>query len=124
MSREKLIRRFDNQATQYELSLPDESFDTIVSTLTLCGYDNPLEVLHKFRRWCRPDGRILMMEHGISSIRFIGYLQNAVNPLFRRVVGCHLNRDMIGLIQASGLRIERMEHYVWNAVHLIWAKPS
>lgn len=106
------------------LAFPDDSFDTIVSTLTLCGYRNPAAVLHTFRRWCRPQGRILLMEHGISSNRFVSYLQSAVNPLFRQVVGCHLNRDMIGLIRAAGIQIVKVEDVMWNAVHLVWANPN
>ncbi|MBB6734099.1 class I SAM-dependent methyltransferase [Cohnella zeiphila] len=106
------------------LSFPDDSFDTVVSTLTLCGYENPLAVLRSMRKWCRPEGRILLMEHGIGSNRLIGLLQSAMNPLFRQVVGCHLNRDMMGFIRESGIRVNRAEHYLGNAVHLVWANPN
>jgi ubiquinone/menaquinone biosynthesis C-methylase UbiE len=56
------------------LSFPDNSFDTIVSTLTLCGYDDPTLVLKKFNSWCKSDGQILLMEHGVSSNQLIGHI--------------------------------------------------
>jgi len=105
------------------LDFAEDSFDTIVSTLSFCGYDDPVRVLELFNRWCRPDGRILLMEHGISSNRFAGYLQKGINPLFKRAVGCNLDRDIVGIVQ-SKLVIEKMEHHMIGAVHLIWAKPQ
>jgi ubiquinone/menaquinone biosynthesis C-methylase UbiE len=106
------------------LSFPDDSFDTIVSTLTLCGYEDPLAVLKKFNKWCKCDGQILLMEHGISSNRFVGYLQTAIDPVFIKVVGCHLNRNMTQILQKSSIQINKMEHYMLGAVHLIWATPN
>lgn len=106
------------------LSFPEHSFDTIVSTLSFCGYDRPLAVLEQFTRWCKPDGLILMMEHGISSNRMIGTVQRWADPLCRRIVGCHLDRDILGLLRQSGLRIKKMEHYMAGSVHLIWAQPG
>src|SRR5918912_357408 len=42
-----------------ELQLQKQSFDTIVSTFSLCAYENPGQVLDQFNRWCKPDGLIL-----------------------------------------------------------------
>jgi ubiquinone/menaquinone biosynthesis C-methylase UbiE len=105
------------------LSFPDDSFDTIVSTLTLCGYNDPLRVLRHCNRWCKKEGRILLMEHGKSSNPFVGNVQTAANPLFKRMVGCNLNRDITGLVRSAGLQIERIEAHMLQMVHLIWAKP-
>jgi len=104
------------------LAFEDRSFDTIVSTLSFCGYDEPLRVLDLFNRWCKPGGQILMMEHGISSNRVVGYMQRGINPLFKKAVGCNCDRDIVGIVQ-SKLNIEKMEHHMLGVVHLIWAKP-
>ncbi|MFK7696804.1 class I SAM-dependent methyltransferase [Paenibacillus sp. HJGM_3] len=106
------------------LSFPDESFDTVVSTLSLCGYEDPSIVLEAFQRWCKRDGQILLMEHGISSNPLIGGIQTLVNPLFKKVIGCHFNRDMVKILQQSKLKIEKIEHYMLGAVHLVWATPD
>jgi ubiquinone/menaquinone biosynthesis C-methylase UbiE len=106
------------------LSYPEDSFDTVVSTLSFCGYDHPADVLRNIMRWCKPEGQILLMEHGISSNGMISTMQKWTDPLFRRIVGCHLDRDILGLLHQSGLHITRMEHYLAGCVHLIWASPA
>jgi ubiquinone/menaquinone biosynthesis C-methylase UbiE len=106
------------------LMFPDDSFDTIVSTLSFCGYADPHKVLGAFQNWCKRDGQILLLEHGISSNRIIGGLQTIVDPLFKKVVGCHLKRDMVQILQQSNLLINKMEHYMFGAVHLVWASPN
>lgn len=104
------------------LSFPDNSFDTIVSTLSFCGYEDPMAVLELFNKWCKPEGQILLMEHGISSNRLLGGFQNWMDPLFKKVVGCHLDRDIVKILQAK-LSIRKMEHHMIGAVHLVWAEP-
>jgi ubiquinone/menaquinone biosynthesis C-methylase UbiE len=106
------------------LSFPDGSFDTIVSTLSFCGYEDPNIVLKAFQKWCKPNGQILLMEHGISSNRLVGILQSVADPLFKKVVGCHLNRDIIQILQESNIHIHKVEHYMLSTVHLIWAAPK
>lgn len=106
------------------LSFPIDSFDTIISTLSFCGYEEPDKVLRAFQKWCKRDGQILMLEHGISSNRFIGSLQNFADPLFKSFSGCHMNRDIVQMLQRSNVQIKQMEHYMFNAVHLIWAAPN
>ncbi|AJS58624.1 class I SAM-dependent methyltransferase [Paenibacillus sp. IHBB 10380] len=106
------------------LSFPNDTFDTIVSTLSFCGYENPSSVLALFTRWCKPNGQILLMEHGVSSKPIIRKIQNLVNPMFRKTVGCHLNRDIMGMLQKADLKLERVEHHWMNMVHLILARPN
>ncbi|USK36623.1 class I SAM-dependent methyltransferase (plasmid) [Bacillus sp. F19] len=106
------------------LSFEDNSFDTVISTLSLCGYEDPMKILNSFNKWCKPDGQILLLEHGKSSNSMIGYFQTMLNPLNRKVAGCYLNRDMLHIVEHSNIHIERMEHYLTGAVHLVWAKPN
>ncbi len=107
-----------------EMRFADQSFDTIVSTLSLCSYNNPIMVLDKINRWCKPDGNILLMEHGISSNLMASVMQKALNPLLNHVYGCHHKRDILGMIEESGIKIDKVESYWLNMVHLIWAKPK
>lgn len=110
------------QSDVASLDFPEHYFDTIVSTLSFCGYDDPLAVLDQFNRWCKPGGQILLMEHGISSNRLVGGMQTLLNPMLRRIVGCNFNRDIAGMLR-SKLHIDTMESYMLGTVHLVWAKP-
>ncbi|ARI78547.1 class I SAM-dependent methyltransferase [Halobacillus mangrovi] len=107
-----------------ELDLPENSFDTVVSTLSMCAYPNPERVLSLLATWCKDDGQVLLMEHGVSSNRIISKLQHVFDPLFNKRVGCHINRDIIKLIEASPLETSRIESALFDAVHLVWAKPD
>lgn len=106
------------------MNFPDHSFDTIVSTLSFCSYDNPLLVLNKINRWCKPGGTLLFMEHGISSNVAVSAVQKTLNPLLYRFYGCHHTRNIMKLVRESGIAIDKTESYWFNMVHLIWAKPK
>jgi ubiquinone/menaquinone biosynthesis C-methylase UbiE len=107
-----------------ELSFPDHSFDTIVSTLSFCSYARPLPVLQRLSQWCRPGGQILLMEHGISSNPALSLALKALNPLLYRIYGCHHTRDILSLVRESGLTINKVESHWQGMVHLIWASPK
>ncbi|MFD2706914.1 class I SAM-dependent methyltransferase [Salibacterium lacus] len=106
------------------LDFPEHSFDTIVSTLSMCAYPNPDHVLRLLSTWCHKDGRILLLEHGVSSNRVLAKLQDAFDPVFTKRVGCHINRDLMTLVHQAPVTIQREEHALFGAVHLIWAKPN
>ncbi|PZM64689.1 class I SAM-dependent methyltransferase [Paenibacillus dendritiformis] len=106
-----------------EMDFAAHSFDTVVSTLSMCSYDQPRMVLDMIARWCRPDGLILLMEHGISSNRALSAVQRALNPLLYRTFGCHHTRDIQGLVRQAGLDLVRTDSYWLDMVQLIWARP-
>lgn len=105
------------------LALPEQGFDTVISTLSLCAYEHPLAVLKRMRRWCRPTGRILLLEHGKSTSRPLAVLQKAADPLLYRMAGCHHTRDIDALVREAGLRVERMERCWLGMGSLVWARP-
>lgn len=107
-----------------ELQFERDSFDCIVSTLTLCGYNNPVSVLNKFNDWCKEDGKILLLEHGLSSNRILSSMQKIFNPIYRKMSGCHGDRDMLDIVTTSKLNIELSERSWADILCLITAKPS
>lgn len=106
------------------LSLPERSYDTVVSTLSLCAYRNPEQVLRLMSRWCKPGGQVLMMEHGLGANKAVRFVQNMLDPLAYRIVGCHQNRDILDLVQSSPFIIERAERHMLGMLHLLWCRPA
>jgi len=106
------------------LFFSENSFDTIVSTLTLCAYQDPVAVLRHMNEWCKPDGNILLFEHGLSSHSFINWLLNGLENWNLRTQGCHSNLDIHGVIQASEIDVQKMESAYLGTHYLIWAKPN
>jgi len=115
----KLLQR-DVELVEFE----PNSFDSIVSTLSLCTYKNPVEILNRMNSWCRNDGQILLLEHGISSNRFLKMSQNLTDPLYRRISGCHWNREIPILLEQSKLQVITSERYWSGMIHIIRARPG
>ncbi len=107
-----------------QLRFEENAFDCIVSTLTLCSYPEPVATLKKFNEWCKPNGTILLMEHGLSTKRLLSTTQKIINPLFKKISGCNCNRDMLAIIEQSDLQIKHVERYWQDIMCLMWAKPS
>lgn len=106
------------------MSFPHETFDTVVSTLSFCGYEDPLHMFAQVSRWCKRGGTILLMEHGISSHAFIATLQKWLDPCTKKIIGCHQNRDMMNLIENSPLELVHCENYLKGMLHLVRARPK
>ncbi len=107
-----------------ELDFEPDSFDCIVSTLTICSYPDPVDTLKKFNNWCRNDGNVLLMEHGLSTNPLLSFTQKVIDPLHKKITGCHCNRNIHEMIVESNLQICHTESYWSGILTLIHAKPS
>lgn len=92
----------------------DESFDTVVSTYTLCSVDDQAQVLRELRRILKPGGKILFLEHGRSPDPGPAKWQRRIEPVWKRVMGnCHLTREVGGAVRDAGFSVEGMgQHYM------------
>jgi len=89
--------------TAEHMPFDSDSFDTVVSTWTLCSIPDVDRALEEIFRVLKPDGIFLFIEHGLSRSNFFQHVQHFLTPLFKRVSGgCHLDRDIRSLIQRSG----------------------
>jgi len=90
----------------------DRSFDTVLVTYALCTIADPLAALKEMRRVLKPGGRLVFCEHGLAPDASVRRWQARLTPLWARVAGgCHLDRDIPGLLKAAGFRsvdIEQM----------------
>lgn len=94
------------------LNLPEESFDSVVCTFTLCSIVNVDAAMAELRRILRKGGRMFFIEHGLSDDPRIQWWQHKLNPLNKIVGdGCHLNRIPTTTISNSGLRIDRLDTF-------------
>ena len=105
------------------LDEPDASYDSVLSTFTLCTIPDPALALAEVRRVLRPGGVLCVVEHGLSPETGVARWQRRLDPLQRRVAGgCHLSRDVPALVTAAGFEITtlRAEQLPGPAVSRPW----
>jgi ubiquinone/menaquinone biosynthesis C-methylase UbiE len=97
------------RAPAEDLPFEDDSFDTVVSTLVLCGVDDQARSLREIKRVHRPGGRLLFLEHVRSEEAALARFQDRMNWLNRIVVDCDCNRPTLTTIEATGFSVSRLE---------------
>jgi SAM-dependent methyltransferase len=93
-------------------SLPfgDDSFDTALSTWTLCTIPDIAAALSEVRRVLKPGGTLHFLEHGLAPDEGVRVWQHRLEPLQKRMFGgCHLTRPIVDLLTAAGFTITELD---------------
>jgi ubiquinone/menaquinone biosynthesis C-methylase UbiE len=98
------------RAPAEDLPFADASFDTVVSTLVLCGVDDQQRSLAQLARVLRPGGTLLFLEHVRSENERTGRMQDRLNWLNRLMVCCNCNQRTLPAIKAAGFTVDEVEH--------------
>ncbi|WP_258361097.1 class I SAM-dependent methyltransferase [Moorella sulfitireducens] len=106
------------------LEFEDASFDTVVATCVFCTVPDPVQGLKEVRRVCRPEGRIVLLEHVRSEHWFFGPVMDALNPLVLYLIGSNINRRTVANVRMAGIEIEREEDLAAKIVKLIIGHPG
>lgn len=105
----------------------ENSFDVVVCTLVLCTIPDPASAIQDFKRWLKPGGQLIVLEHIRSHHPHIAKIQDLFRPLWATLAdGCQLNRATDSLLVESGLRPLQQE---WFKAYLpfyeaIYTKPA
>ena len=106
------------------LEFPDGNFDTVVSTLSTCTFPNPVKALQEIKRVCRPDGLILLLEHGHSNFRWLARFQDRQEyQHYQDHAGCRWNQDPLDLVQSAGIKVLKSKRNILGMFHSIEAMP-
>jgi ubiquinone/menaquinone biosynthesis C-methylase UbiE len=93
-----------------KLPVPDASFESIVSTFTLCTIPDVSGALLEVRRALAPSGRFFFVEHGLAEDPKVERWQQRLNATNQKILGgCNLNRPIVALIEQAGFEVERLE---------------
>lgn len=91
-------------ASAETLPFPDASFDSILTTYTLCSVSDLGRALAEVRRVLRAGGELIFVEHGRAPDPGPQRIQRWLTPAWSRVGGgCHLDRDIASSLKAAGL---------------------
>jgi ubiquinone/menaquinone biosynthesis C-methylase UbiE len=97
------------------------SFDTVVTTFTLCSVNDHAKALSEARRVLRPGGTLLFVEHGAAPDAGPARWQGRIEPLWKRMMGnCHITRPVADAIMGAGFGVtERHGAYMEKAPRFV-----
>jgi ubiquinone/menaquinone biosynthesis C-methylase UbiE len=99
------LRVGDAQALEF----PDDCFDTVTCTLSLCTIPDDRAAVAEMRRVLRPGGRVRLLEHVRSPMTAVRALERMLEPLFLRLEHDHLTREPLEHLQAEGFVIDDVQ---------------
>jgi ubiquinone/menaquinone biosynthesis C-methylase UbiE len=112
------LRLGDAQA----LDLPDDSFDTVVSTLSMCTIPDHEAALAEMARVVRPGGLVLLADHVASSFWPLRLVQSGVDLVTGPLVGEYFARRPMRWVEAQGLAVERHERSRLGVIEWVAAR--
>lgn len=87
------------------LPFESQTFDCVVCTYTLCTVPDPAAALAEMRRVLRTGGKLLFAEHGLAPDSSVAKWQFRLEPWWAPIAGgCHLTRDVPGLLRNAGFK--------------------
>mmetsp|Transcript_12315 Transcript_12315/g.33023 ORF Transcript_12315/g.33023 Transcript_12315/m.33023 type:complete len:126 (+) Transcript_12315:479-856(+) len=92
---------------------------SVVDTFGLCSFSDPVEALREMKRVVKPGGKILLLEHGKSHYQWLTTFLNERADAHAERYGCYWNRDILALVEKSGLRVEEVKRRHFGTTYYI-----
>lgn len=105
------------------LAFRDAVFDTVLASLSLCTIPDPLLAVREMVRVCRPEGRLLFLEHVRSDNRVVAWAQDRLAGWQLRAMCCRLNQDTEQVLRDAGLEPRLLHQRLWGVFRL-WEAPA
>jgi phosphatidylethanolamine/phosphatidyl-N-methylethanolamine N-methyltransferase len=115
----KNIRLAEMDATS--LTFPDNSFDVVYAPYLVSVVPDPIPVVREMRRVCRPGGRIIILNHFLSTNPFVRAVERTISPL-TLYVGFKADLDLPTFLEQAELKpisIEKVSLPIWDLVTCI-----
>ena len=103
-NKDVILEEMDVQSLRFA----DDAFDTVIASLVFCSVPDPVRGLIEMKRVCKPGGKVILLEHVLSSHHLLGFIMNLLNPLVLWMIGDNINRKTVENVTESGLVIEKI----------------
>ena len=102
----------------------DDQFDTVVDTFGICSFEDPVSALKEMRRVCKPEGQILLLEHGESDWEWMQGLLSRQVGVHVKKFGCYNHRNIKSLIDEAGLVVTSQKRKHWGTIYFYVCAPG
>ena len=93
-----------------ELPFDNDSFDTVISTYTMCSIPGLGNAMSEINRVMKQNAKFLFSEHGKSPDSDILKWQKRMNGIQKRIAGgCHLDVDIPNEITKANFKIDQID---------------
>lgn len=96
------------RAPAEDLPYDDGTFDTVVSTLVLCGVDDQPRAVRELRRVLKAGGHLLFLEHVRADDDRLARRQDRLNWFNRATTSCDCNRPTLRTLEQAGFIVDRL----------------
>lgn len=106
------------------LEFPEDHFDIIVTSCVFCSVPDPVIGLKELKRVCKPEGKIIMLEHMRTHKEPLGSLMDTFNWVSLYTWGANINRETMKNIKKAGLEIFEVNDLFMDIVKEIILTPK
>jgi phosphatidylethanolamine/phosphatidyl-N-methylethanolamine N-methyltransferase len=111
------VRLIQMDATR--LNFPDNTFDIVYAPYFINCVPDPIAVTREMRRVCKPDGRLVFLNHFLSDNAVASKVERAIAPLTLHL-GFKSDFDLPAFLAQTGLRAASIEKVnvprIWSLV--------
>jgi ubiquinone/menaquinone biosynthesis C-methylase UbiE len=104
------------------LAFPDEAFDTVVCTFSLCSIADHRRAVTEMARVLRPGGLLLLADHVVSTNWAVRVVQAALESVTVPWGGEHFRRRPLELVAAAGMSLEKHDRFAAGVVERLAAR--
>jgi ubiquinone/menaquinone biosynthesis C-methylase UbiE len=106
------------------LGVRDGAVDTVVSSLSTCTFPDPVAALDEMARACRPDGQVLLLEHGRSSVGPLARFQEWRAAAHYRKHACRWTQEPLDVVSQSRLSVDDSRTGMLGMLTAVEATPT
>lgn len=103
-----------------DMQFEDNAFDYVIATHIISVVPEPVKVINEMRRVARPDGRLVIVNHFVSSKPWIAKVENFLDPAFRKI-GWRMDMNFEDFISSTNLDVHYTKKLnkidLWRVVH-------